>query len=282
MPIKLRSLFAAATCLALAHGALAQNTPKPAQDISALESECTAGKSASCDELSYRYGAGRGVTADPAQSARYKLRSCEAGDARACGVYAAKVRLSSPGYPSNDPALVAKYARLGCLGGDGPTCGLASAISNRSNSYNPAQRAEIYRNVCRIGPAEDCERAAYAEGERKNWKSAAELARQACARGMKNSCHNANAYAVRLENSQRAQSAQTAASAQTTARPAQPSRKVSTQITPDMYQPESGRRSNARDNSRSGYESCTKSNGAPGQRYWYYGFDNKRHYGPCI
>ncbi|MCB2089729.1 MAG: sel1 repeat family protein [Sphingomonadaceae bacterium] len=48
------------------------------------------------------------------------------------------------------------------------------------------------------------------------------------------------------------------------------------------YQDSSGRRSNARDNSRSGYESCTKSNGASGQRYWYYGFDNQRKYGPCL
>ncbi|MCP5395894.1 MAG: hypothetical protein H6918_04030 [Sphingomonadaceae bacterium] len=48
------------------------------------------------------------------------------------------------------------------------------------------------------------------------------------------------------------------------------------------YQDSGGRRSNARDNSRSGYESCTKSNGASGQRYWYYGFDNKRKTGPCL
>lgn len=33
---------------------------------------------------------------------------------------------------------------------------------------------------------------------------------------------------------------------------------------------------------RSGYSSCTASNGNRGKRYWYYGFDNKVNYGPCI
>ena len=58
--------------------------------------------------------------------------------------------------------------------------------------------------------------------------------------------------------------------------------KVDTTITEDMYVKQSGSRSNARDTSRSGYISCTKSDGSRGQRYWYYGFDNKRKEGPCL
>ncbi len=217
------------------------------------------------------------MSKDPVLSAHFMRRSCETGDARACGVYASRIRLSHPGYPPENPAVVAEYARRGCLGDDGPTCGLATFIAIKSASYSPQQRVEIFRKVCRIGEANDCERAAYAEGERRNWKEAAELARQACARGMQNSCQNHRAYLARYQNSLRAQTATT---------PPPPARqapaRVSTEITPDMYQPDKRRRSNARDHSRSGYESCTKSNGSPDQRYWYYGFDNKRNTGPCM
>ena len=33
---------------------------------------------------------------------------------------------------------------------------------------------------------------------------------------------------------------------------------------------------------RSGYTRCTASNGNSGKQYWYYGFDNKVNYGPCL
>lgn len=249
--------------------------PEP-KSVPALELECSMGSSASCDELSSRFDAGRGVKQDPVQSARYKLRACEAGSARACGVYASRIHFGRPGYPRNDPALVARYSYKGCKLGDGPTCGAAAAIANTSNHYTPQARAEIYQEVCRIGKPEDCERAAYAEGQRGNWKNAADLSRRACARGMKNSCQNAAAYTARYENSIRARNVQTAPS------PPPSPRRVDATITEDMYQPDRGRRSNYRDQSRSGYESCTKSNGTRGKRYWYYGFDNKRNYGPCL
>ena len=58
--------------------------------------------------------------------------------------------------------------------------------------------------------------------------------------------------------------------------------KVDATITDDMYVKESGSRSNARDNSRSGYTDCFKSDGSRGKRYWYYGADNKRNEGPCL
>lgn len=273
-------LIAVAAACSFPAASAAQNPSLSARSITVLESECADGQSASCDELSFRFAYGlRGVAQDHGRSAHFKLRSCEAGNARACGVYASRVRLSHPGYPRDNPAVVADYARRGCLGNDGPTCSFATSIAIKSANYSPQQRVEIFRKVCRIGEANDCERAAYAEGERRNWKEAAELARQACARGMQNSCQNHRAYLARYLNSQRALAPANTRTTPPAAR--QAPTKVSTEITPDMYQPDRGRRSNARDNSRSGNESCTKSNGSPGKRYWYYGFDNKRNTGPC-
>lgn len=43
-----------------------------------------------------------------------------------------------------------------------------------------------------------------------------------------------------------------------------------------------GSSGNSGDGARSGFIACTKSNGGSGQQYWYYGFDNRRKYGPCF
>lgn len=43
-----------------------------------------------------------------------------------------------------------------------------------------------------------------------------------------------------------------------------------------------GSSGNSGDGARSGFMACTKANGGSGQQYWYYGFDNRRKYGPCF
>lgn len=58
--------------------------------------------------------------------------------------------------------------------------------------------------------------------------------------------------------------------------------KIDTTITEDMYVKQTGARSNTRDDSRSGYTDCFKSDGSRGKRYWYYGADNRRNEGPCL
>ncbi|KPL68185.1 hypothetical protein SZ64_08665 [Erythrobacter sp. SG61-1L] len=267
--------FAVLGSLLATSAATAEDVPLTKRSVEQLDRECDAKQAESCDELRFRYTGIRGVAKDDAKSAAYRLRGCEAGDARACGVYAVQVNMNKPGYPAKNPAIVARYAYLGCVGGDAPTCGFASALANKTTSYNAQERATIYDKVCSIGTPADCALAADAEGGRASWRSAADYARRACARGDSRACINEKAFAARDQNSRPA----------VAARPSQPTQQAARKQAPlsdaQRYQPSTGRRSNARDQSRSGYESCTKSNGASGSRYWYYGFDNKRQYGPC-
>lgn len=271
-----RSILSLCAAAGLASAATsAESVPVAKRSVQALEGECSGGAVPSCEVLYWRYYFGRVVAADPVKAASYHLRMCDLGDAAQCGRYAGKVWLSKPGYPKNDTATVARYAKRGCMGGDSMSCGLAYTMSKKPNSYGAAERATVYRKLCQVRKPADCSLAADFEGEAGNNAFAMELARKACGRGDSRACINADVYAVRLGNSQRRAAA--------AARPTPP---VANRPTPPsdagMYQPSSGRRSNARDNSRSGTDSCTKSNGTAGKRYWYYGFDNQRKDGPCI
>ena len=64
------------------------------------------------------------------------------------------------------------------------------------------------------------------------------------------------------------------------ARPVQ--RRSDTQAANGANQQAPASSGNPGDGARSGFIACTKSNGGSGQQYWYYGFDNRRKYGPCF
>lgn len=267
--------------LVCGQSAIAQAPALSERSLVTLERECAARQSESCDEISSRYRSGiRGVSQDDAKFAHYTKLTCEAGRARSCGIYAAYTQGGRSGFPHRDPVVAARFARLGCVGGDGLSCGLASAIANRSEGYTAAERAEIYEKVCGIGEAADCEKASYAEGQRQNWQSAARFAQKACSMGSQNACSNVPAYVSRYENVERARTAQADQAARAATR-------QDLQSAPQTSQPASSptyewQRRGATSGDRSGRESCSKSNGSSGQRYWYYGFDNQIVYGPCI
>ncbi|PZQ22586.1 MAG: hypothetical protein DI569_07570 [Sphingopyxis macrogoltabida] len=272
-------LIAASLSMAMAMAIAAEPTDRTAKrslSIETLESECAADQSASCDEASLRYQFGRGVAADPAKAAALRLRLCDLGSASECGLYAGRVWLSKPGYPKKDIAIVARYAKRGCLGNDALSCGLAYTVSKTPNTYGAADRATLYRKLCAVGKPADCGAAAYDEGERGNYPLAIDLAKQACAKGQSYACSNANAYAVRQQNREK----RAAAAARPSSPPA--ANRPSSQSGASMYQPSSDRRSRNRDQGRSGTESCSRSGGGLGTRYWYYGFNNQKQYGPCI
>lgn len=270
----IRTVAAAAivgSAIMLGSGASAQPQPVSARSIEQLDKECDAKQTDSCNEMYLRFKFGRGVEANPYRAAYYHLQTCKTGTARACGVYAAYISRNTKGYPPYTPGIDAKYALMGCEGNDVPSCGLARAIANNRDVYDAAQRKVIYDQACRIGSLRECELASYGESKRKNWKSAAEYARLACERGQTNACPNVRAYTVRYENSLRPKTPTRQAARQQTY-----------QQTQSMYQNTPAPSSSSNSSARSGMESCTKSNGGLGQRYWYYGFDNRRKTGPCF
>ena len=262
----------AASAMLLGSGLSAQQEPPvSSRSIEQLDRECDAKQTESCNEMHLRFKFGRGVEASPFRAAYYQLQTCKTGTARACGVYAAYISRNTKGYPPYTPGIDAEYALMGCKGNDVPSCGLALAIANNRKEYDAAQRKVIYDQACRIGTPRDCELASYGESKRSNWQSAAAYAKQACERGQTNACPNVRAYTVRYENSLRPPSP-----------PRQAARQPTYQQQQSMYQNTPAPSSSSNSGARSGMEGCTKTNGGQGQRYWYYGFDNRRKTGPCF
>lgn len=252
--------------------AFAQSNPASATDIAAIDAQCTGGDVEACDTLIKRYRYGQGVAKDPARAAQIELRACKAGDGKSCEYYGVMMKTKRPGYPAYDSAIYADMMKRACLAQTRANCRSANGIANNQAVYTAAERAAIYKQVCATGSASSCNKAAYAEGEKGNWANALSLARTACSRGNSNACANVAAYQARADNARRAQQRSARRAAPTyTERPVQ-----QTTSAP------AGRTFKGNSNARSGTRACTKSNGGKGNQYWYYGFDNRKKYGPCI
>lgn len=256
--------------------AKAQTQTVSATEIKALETRCDQEQPAACATLYDMYFFGRGVQQDRTRAAQYKLKHCEAGNGSACEYYAVASKIKREGYPAYNRAQYYDLMKRACLSPEEPSCRSANGIANNQNVYNATERAAIYKRTCAVEKPEACGRAAYAEGERGNWASALSLASNACSRGHQNACTNKKAYQARLDIARRNQErAQANARYEERARMGQP-------VTRNPAPP--ARRSTDRgdSNARSGTRTCYKSNGGTGTQYWYYGFDNKKKYGPCV
>lgn len=254
--------------------AAAQSKPMSAAEIAATDAQCTSGNVDACETVVKAYRYGLGVAKDPARAAQLELRNCKAGDGKSCESYAFMMKRKSAGFPAYDAATYNDLMKQACFAKTRPNCGFAGGMAKHQNVYTPAEREAILKQVCAIDTARRCGDAAYAEGKRGNWASALSLARTACSRGNSNACTNVKAYQARADNARRAQQRSARQSAPTyTDRPIQ-------RTTPAPAP--SGRTYKGNSNARSGTRSCTKSNGGSGKQYWYYGFDNRKKYGPCV
>jgi hypothetical protein len=262
--------FLSALILASPGQVTAQNTVPKKPPLAELEKLCAADENPACEELRVRFGR---MPEMRKEYAHFTKRSCETGTARQCTAYASRMIISSKGFPPNNPNTALKYAFMGCKGGDALGCGLAVSLERNNNILGPVDESILFNKTCEIGKPQDCAVAAETVSQRGRNGHALLLAKKACAKGHTSTCTKVPAYQARSDAFVRGLTRPQNSVASTSAAPGRSAQPVQRAPQPAFR---------GKSNARSGTRSCTKSNGGQGKQYWYYGFDNKKKYGPCV
>lgn len=219
-----------------------------------------------------------------AQAAQH-AKACEGGNAEACYQ---RGRLAYM-FPNRRSEQLRYYERA-CAADHADACFGAAEIWETGPDRNPdkAKYRELMRKACSLGNRAGCGSyammAAYGREGPVGYADAKWAFDKSCALSRGTPFESCDGDKLIAEAKSRAEDRERllARAAALPASDPPKTAKIDTTITEDMYAPDTGRRSNARDTSRSGYTDCIKSDGSGGQRYWYYGFDNKRIEGPCL
>jgi TPR repeat protein len=212
----MRRMAAAIAMVALAAAAARAEQPGPRAPAE-NKIACEGGDLDACEALARAYRDGDGVARDPARSASYYLRACEAGRAPACTAQAAVLRRSGDKrllpaarladlracvlrradscrillaeFPELDlgPRQVARRTTRACKAGDAAACLMLGHLTSNGLGVERDVReaARLYRRGCDLNVGWACIALARAyesgRGVKKDKVRAAALFRQGCA-----------------------------------------------------------------------------------------------------